>query len=212
MVSDEVVVIFDGTDQEGAEPRTNMFKFGLRFSGTAVLYEPGIGTWQSGNLARLLHWPASMLGTGLVQRVDDMLDRLEFYSGCQVSVVGGSRGAAQALELCWQYEERYGASVRFCGLYDTCKAHHAGALKRVLPRGLWGGRKVHERPPADVVVHATAGLEPNRFYAHDTVRSCDHEWVFSGLEHGQVLRHPCSQAWLEGHAADAGLPMALLST
>mgnify|MGYP005818443753 CR=1 FL=1 len=192
----DVVVLFDGSGQEPDKGRrTNVYKFGERF-GDVVLYEPGVGTW-SGVSGRT----AAMLGIGLYERVDDMLDRLEFYRYDKIHVVGGSRGGTQALDFCWRYEERYSAQVGFCGLYDVVRAFRGGAVKRLLPRALWGGRRVHRRPPVGTLVHATAGHEPNRFYAHDTVKGADHEWVFPGLEHGQVLRHNRPRLWLEGHAA-----------
>lgn len=204
----EVVVLFDGTSQEPDLPygqRTNIFRFGMRWR-DVVLYEPGIATRSEG-VGKLTRWAAASLGLGLNQRVDDMLDRLEFFRGARVSVVGGSRGAAQALEFCLQYEARYDARVRFCGLFDCCRATHVGALKRVLPRRLWGGRKVFARPPADVVVHAMAGREPSRLYAHDEVQNVDEEWTYDNLEHGEVLRHGAPRAWMEECAERAGLPM-----
>jgi len=201
---DDVVVLFDGTDQEpdGRTP-TNVFNFGKRFTGT-VLYEPGIGTWNGA-----AGWAASVLGLGLYERTNDTLDRLEFYRFSRVSVIGASRGAAQALSFCWRYEQRYNALVRFCGLYDVVRAYGSGALRRgLLPRNLWrGGRVKHERPPAEVVVHAMAGREPSRLYSHDIVKDVSAERTFADLNHGGVLRDGAPGAWLEGHAKKAGLPM-----
>ncbi len=199
----DVLVLFDGTDQQpdGRGGLTNVFRFGQSFKGIA-LYEPGVGTWEG-----WIHWPASVLGVGLYQRIDDALDRLELYRhDSRVSVVGGSRGAAQALTFCWRYEARFGVRVHFCGLYDVVRAYKSGALKRgLLPRSMWGGRRVHERPPARYVVHAMAGREPSRLFAHDVVKDVDYEWTFTGLKHGEVLRDSVPRRWLEGHAEAAGL-------
>lgn len=196
----DLVVLFAGTGQEPDHPggQTVCWNLGYAFDAT-VLYQPGIGTWET-------HFSKSAqgIGYGALGLVDDMLDRLAHYAGYRVSAFGESRGADMAWEFAQGYEKRTGGPLHLYGAIDSVSALGWDAIKRIAPRRWWH-RPTKARPPAIHAFHLIAGLEPKRFYVHDVIADVDAEVLFPGLRHGEIIRSADALAACVQFAEDVGL-------